>query len=117
VREAVGSLTEADLEAMRDANRRFLSAIEQGDVEGALRADDELHGVPVAVAANRAVTAVLDQFTSVLRRAERLRFSSQEGWASLARHHELIRLRAAGDAEGAAAVAFDTFHSLSATEE
>jgi DNA-binding GntR family transcriptional regulator len=116
VREAVGSLTEADLEAMRDANSRFRSAIEQGDVEAALRADDELHGVPVAVAANRAVIAVLDQFTCVLRRAERLRFSSQEGRASLARHDELIRLCAAGDAEGAAAVAFDTFHSLSATE-
>ena len=35
VREAVGSLTEADLEAMREANRRFRSAIEQGDVEAA----------------------------------------------------------------------------------
>ena len=79
VREAVGSLTAADLEAMREANRRFRAAIEQGDVEAALRADDELHGVPVAVAANRALTAVLDQFTPVLRRAERLRFSSMEG--------------------------------------
>ena len=116
VREAVGSLTEADLEAMRDANSRFRSAIEHGDVEAALRADDELHGVPVAVAANRALTAVLDQFTPVLRRAERLRFSSQDGRASLARHDELIRLCAAGDADGAAAVAFDTFHSLPTTE-
>jgi DNA-binding GntR family transcriptional regulator len=116
VREAVGSLTEADLVAMREANRRFRSAIEQGDAEAALRADDELHGVPVAVAANRALTAVLDQFTPVLRRAERLRFSSQEGRASLARHDELIRLCAAGDADAAAAVAFDTFHSLPTTE-
>lgn len=78
VREAVARLTDADLEAMREANRRFGSALEQGDVEAALRADDELHGVPVAVAANRALTAVLDQFTPVLRRAERLRFSSVE---------------------------------------
>jgi DNA-binding GntR family transcriptional regulator len=52
----------------------------------------------------------------VLRRAERLRFSSQEGRASLARHDELIRLCAAGDADAAAAVAFDTFHSLPTTE-
>ena len=116
VREAVGSLTETDLEAMREANGRFRSAIEQGDVEGALRADDDLHGVPVTVAANRALTAVLDQFAPVLRRAERLRFSSLDGRASLARHEELIRLCAAGDADGAAAVAFDTFHSLPAAE-
>jgi DNA-binding GntR family transcriptional regulator len=115
VREAVGSLTEADLEAMREANARFGAAIERGDVEGALRADDELHGVPVTVAANSALAAVLDQFTPVVRRAERLRFSSRDGRASLARHEELIRLCAAGDTEGAAAVAFDTFHSLPTT--
>jgi len=116
VREAVGSLTAADLDAMRGANRRFRAAIKQGDVEAALRADDDLHGVPVAVAANRALTAVLEQFTPLLRRVERLRFSSADGRASLKRHDELIRLCAAGDAEAAAAVAFDTFHSLPATE-
>ena len=117
VREAIGSLTETDLEVMREANRRFRSAIERGDVEAALRADDELHGVPVAVAANRALTAVLEQFTPVLRRAERLRFSSQEGRASLARHEQLIQLCAAGDADAAATVAFETFHSLPTTDE
>jgi len=116
VREAVGLLTAADLATMREANRRFGSAIEEGDVDAALRADDELHGVLVAVAANRALTAVLDQFTPVVRRAERLRFSSVDGRASLERHDNLIRLCAAGDAEGAAAVAFDTFHSLPATD-
>ena len=92
VREAVASLSEADLEAMREAGRRFRSAIERSDVEAAMRADDQLHGVPVAVAGNRALTCVLDQFTPVLRRAERLRFSSVDGRASIARHDELIRL-------------------------
>jgi DNA-binding GntR family transcriptional regulator len=82
VREAVESLTEEDLEAMREANERFREAVDQGDLEAALSADDDLHGVPVAVAANRA----------------------------------LIRLCAAGDAEGAAAVAYDTLHSLPVTE-
>jgi DNA-binding GntR family transcriptional regulator len=117
VREAVGSLTEADLEAMRAANHRFRAAIEQGDLEAALRADDDLHGIPVAVAANQALVRVLDQFTPVVRRAEMLRFSSLEGQASLARHDELIRLCAAADADQAAAVAFDTFHSLATIEE
>lgn len=117
VREAVGSLTQADLKAMDQANRRFRTAIEQGDVEAAVRADDELHGIPVAVASNRALAAVLDQFTPVLRRAERLRFASLGGHASLARHDELIRLCAAGDADQAAAVAFDTWHSLPTIEE
>ena len=117
VREAVPDLTEADLDAMRDANRRFGLALEAGDVDAALRADDDFHGVPVAVCRNAALIAVLDQFTPVLRRAERLRFASLGGRASLARHDELIRLCAALDAEAAAAVAFDTWHSLPAIDE
>ncbi|WP_328990844.1 GntR family transcriptional regulator [Kribbella sp. NBC_01245] len=117
IREAVGSLTETDLDAMREANDRFRAAIEKGDVEAALRADDELHGIPVKVASNRALIAVLDQFTPVVRRAERLRFSSLGGRASVARHDDLIQLCAAGDVERAAAVAFDTWHTLPATEE
>lgn len=117
VREAVPELTESDLDAMRDANRRFAAAIEAGDVDAALRADDDLHGVPVAVCRNAALFAVLDQFTPVLRRAERLRFASLDGRASFARHDQLIQLCAAEDAEGAAAVAFDTWHSLPTTIE
>lgn len=116
VREAVAGLTEAHVEAMREAGRRFEAAVAAGDLGAALRADDDLHAVPVAVAANRALSAVLEQFMPVLRRAERLRFSELEGRASVRRHEELIRLCAARDAEGAAAVAFDTFHSLPVTE-
>jgi DNA-binding GntR family transcriptional regulator len=112
VREAMQSLTDTHLDAMRDANRRFREAVEAGDLDAALQADDDFHGVPVAVAANRALLAVLEQFTPVLRRAERLRFSTSQGRASVKRHDELIRLCAAGDTAGAAAIAFDTFRSL-----
>jgi DNA-binding GntR family transcriptional regulator len=117
VRETVGRLTKADIAAMSEANRKFRDAIKKGDVDAAIRADDELHGVPVTVAANRALSAVLEQFSPVLRRVERLRFSTRGGHASVARHAELIRLCAAGDAEQAAAIAFDTWHSLPALEE
>lgn len=117
VREAVGSLTAADLDAMRAANERFRAAVDAGDVDAALAADDELHAVPVAVAGNRALAVVLEQFTPVVRRAERLRFSSLDGRASVARHEELIELCAAGDAERAAAAAFGTWRSLSADDD
>ena len=116
VRAAVDQLTEADLAAMRDANRRFADALRRGDVDAAIRADDDLHGVPVTVAANAAIGAVLDQFTPVLRRAERLRFSTLTGRGSVARHDDLIRLCEDGDAAGAAVVAFDTWHSLDTDE-
>jgi len=113
VREAVGQLTAADLDAMRDAGRRFAAALDDGDIDAALLADDELHAIPVAVSGNRAIAAVLEQFMPVLRRIERVRFASADGQRSPDRHGELIRLCAAGDVEGAAAVAFETWHSLS----
>jgi hypothetical protein len=52
-----------------------------------------------------------------VRRAERLRFAPLRGRASVTQHDELIRLCAVGDGEGAAAVAYDTWHSLSSVEE
>ncbi|PWN01138.1 GntR family transcriptional regulator [Nocardioides silvaticus] len=116
LREAIDRLTRADLQRMREANRRFKQALRDGDVESALRADDDLHGVPVVVAGNTALTSVLEQFTPVLRRAERLRFSTLDGRASVRRHDDLIRLCEAGDVDEAAAVAFDTWHSLPATD-
>jgi DNA-binding GntR family transcriptional regulator len=112
VRESAPTLTEGDIASMRAANQRFAAAIEEGDIEAALRADDELHAVPVRASGNRALTTVLDQFTPVVRRAERLRFSSVDARSSVARHNELIDLCAAEDADGAAMVSFDTWHSL-----
>ncbi len=81
VRESARSLTSEDLAAMRAANARFSTALGAGDVEAALRADDELHAIPVRVSGNRAVATVLDQFMPVVRRAERLRFTSLGGRA------------------------------------
>jgi DNA-binding GntR family transcriptional regulator len=117
VREAVPVLAEADLAAMQDANSRFAAALGSGDVESAIRADDQLHGVLVHISGNRALATVLEQFTPTLRRAERMRFGSLRGRASVTQHDELIRLCAAGDVEGAAAVAYDTWHSLPSAEE
>jgi DNA-binding GntR family transcriptional regulator len=112
VREAVPHLTSEDIATMRAANERFRAAIRQADVDAALRADDDLHRVPVVRSGNRALSTVLAQFTPVLRRAERLRFSSVDGAASVDRHTTLIDLCASGDATQAAGVAFDTFSSL-----
>lgn len=116
VREAIARLTAPDIDAMRAANERFRTALDEGNVEAALRADDDLHAIPVAVAANRALAAVLDQYTPVLRRAERVRFSTTAGRASIARHEQLIEACCTGDSEGAAAVNYDIFHSLPATD-
>ncbi|KRF22768.1 GntR family transcriptional regulator [Phycicoccus sp. Soil802] len=112
VHDAVGQLTADDLARMRAANARFRAALEAGDAEGALAADDELHGIPVAAAGNAALAAVLDQFTPVLRRVERLRFSSLSGRGSVALHARLIDLCEAGDREAAAEVSHQTWQTL-----
>jgi DNA-binding GntR family transcriptional regulator len=112
VREAVGQLTPDDLARMRDANARFEAALKAGDADAALDADDELHGIPVAAAGNPALAAVLDQFTPVLRRVERLRFSSLSGRGSVALHARLIDLCEAGERDAAAKVSHETWQTL-----
>lgn len=115
--DAVPRMTEADLAAMRTANDDFRSALGRGDTEAALAADDAFHAVAVAVAGNVAVATVLDQYTPVLRRLERLRFSSAAAGASATRHDALIDLCSAGDADGAGTVAQETWASLHDTAD
>lgn len=112
VQESVGLLTAADVVAMREANDRFAEALRAGDVDAALAADDEFHGIPVAAAGNPAICTVLDQFTPVLRRLERLRFGSLTGRTSVSLHARLIHLCETGDVEAAAATAHETWQTL-----
>jgi DNA-binding GntR family transcriptional regulator len=112
VRLAVPHLSDDELARMSEANDRFSKALRAGDVDAALQADDELHAVPVSAAANRAVQQVLEQFTPLLRRVERLRFSSLTGRGSVALHADLIDRCRAGDADGAAAISWDTWQTL-----
>lgn len=115
VREMTGRLGEDDVERMRDANRRFAAAVATGDVGAALDADEALHRIPVVALGNHALEAVLEQFDPLVRRAEQRRFSG-DGRASVEQHERLIDLLAAGDAERAASVAFDIWHSLPAED-
>jgi DNA-binding GntR family transcriptional regulator len=102
MRAAVPAMTPTHIDDMRSANERFAAALEAGDVDGAVTADDEFHGVAVEVCSNSAVRAVLDQHTPLLRRMERARFGSLRGRASVAQHAAIIELASRGDAEGAA---------------
>ena len=112
VREAVPHLSTDEIEAMRTANARFAAALRTDDVDAAIASDDEFHGIAVTASANPAIRAVVDQFTPVLRRLERLRFSSLNGRASVALHDRIISLCEARDADGAAAAARDNWLSL-----
>lgn len=112
VREALPNLSAAELDAMRAANARFADALRRGDVDAAVAADDEFHAVPVTACANEAVRSVLEQFTPVLRRVERLRFSSLSGRGSVAQHERIITFCEAGDVDAAAAATRDNWQTL-----
>lgn len=112
VAEAVARLTPAHLDEMRRANERFAAALGRHDTDAALAADDDFHAVAVDVSGNRALATVLDQFSPVVRRLERLRFDSDAGAESVALHDRLVRACEAGDVEAAADVAFRTWQNL-----
>jgi DNA-binding GntR family transcriptional regulator len=111
-RTAVPLLTAADVTAMRDANHRFDAAVRGGDVDAAMRADDDLHDVLVRAAANRAVAATVGRYTPLIRRLERLRFGPSDGHLSVALHDELIDACAAGDVTAAVRVTARIWRSL-----
>ncbi len=117
VRGSVRLLTADDLTRMRRANRAFRAAVRAGDGQAALAADDELHAIPLARGDNVAVARVIHQFEPVVRRAALHRFVSLDGAASARQHDRLIRLCAAGDADGAAALSFDIWHNLQPTDQ
>ncbi len=112
VAEAVALLTPAHLDTMRRANERFATAILDRDADAALSADDDFHAVAVDVSGNRALATVLDQFSPVVRRLERLRFASHAGEESVALHDRLVQACASGDVDGAAEVSFRTWQNL-----
>ncbi|GAB3864645.1 FCD domain-containing protein [Dactylosporangium cerinum] len=64
---------------MGEANARFAEALRRSNVDAAIAADGDFHGVAVTARANQAIHTVLDQFTPLLRRVERLRFSPLSG--------------------------------------
>ncbi|MEU0219778.1 GntR family transcriptional regulator [Streptomyces sp. NPDC006265] len=111
-RVAVPRLDAADLAVMRAANERFAAAVSAGDVDAALRADDDLHDVLVRVSGNRAAAATVARFTPLIRRLERRRFGEGGSCRSAGLHERLIEACAAGDADAAVLVTAEIWRGL-----
>lgn len=111
-RVAVPRLGAADLTVMRAANERFAAAVSAGDVDAALRADDELHDVLVRVSGNRAAAATVARYTPLIRRLERQRFGEGGSCRSAGLHERLIEACAAGDVDGAVLVTAEIWRGL-----
>ncbi|WP_328684084.1 GntR family transcriptional regulator [Streptomyces sp. NBC_00343] len=111
-RVAVPLLRDTDVDVMRAANDRFAAAVAAGDVDAALRADDELHDVPVRVSGNRAAAATIARYTPLIRRLERRRFGEGGSCRSAGLHERLIEACAEGDTDAAVRVTADIWHTL-----
>jgi DNA-binding GntR family transcriptional regulator len=111
-RTAVPLLTAGDITAMRAANRAFKAATTSGDIDAALRFDDELHEVLVRACGNRAVAATIERYTPLIRRLERQQFSSASARRSVRRHDALIAACAAGDVEAATRLTAEIWQAL-----
>ena len=110
-REAAGRMTDDDIAAMRAANRPFAAAVDGGDLDAALAADDDLHAVLLDRCGNAAVTATAARFTPTIRRLERHRFDAA-GHPSVELHGRLIGACAAADVDAAVATTTEIWTAL-----
>ncbi|MER7929146.1 GntR family transcriptional regulator [Streptomyces sp. NPDC096057] len=111
-RIAVPLLRGMDVDVMRAANDRFAAAVRAGDVDAALRADDELHDVLVHVSGNRAAAATVARYTPLIRRLERQRFGEGGNCRSAGLHERLIEACAEGDVDDAVRVTAEIWRGL-----
>ncbi|MET7438490.1 GntR family transcriptional regulator [Streptomyces sp. NPDC005496] len=112
VRTAVPRLDAGHITVMREANARFARAVRDGDVDAALRADDELHDVLVRAGGNRAAAATVARYTPLIRRLERRRFGEGGNCRSAGLHERLIDACADGDVDEAVRVTADIWRGL-----
>ncbi|MEV5875067.1 GntR family transcriptional regulator [Streptomyces sp. NPDC052101] len=113
-RTAVPRLRRTDVEEMRAANDRFAAAVRAGDVDEALRADDDLHDVLIRAAGNRAAAATVARYTPLIRRLERQRFGEGGSCRSAGLHERLIEACVDGDVDGAVRITEEIWRTLTA---
>ncbi|MFD5830737.1 GntR family transcriptional regulator [Lentzea sp. NPDC060358] len=107
-----GLLTDDDLAAMRAANKAFEQALNADDADAALAADDAFHAVTVSRCANFAITATIDRFTPLVRRAEHSRFSSPAARHSVTQHQQIIEACEQGDHDRAGVLVDENWTTL-----
>ena len=117
VRLAVPVMGGRQHQLMRTANVRFAAALDRGDVQAALEADDALHVVPIDAVGNRVIATTIERQLPLIRRLERLRFGSLLGRRSIAWHDQLIDACEERDVESAVAITTRIWSALLANLE
>lgn len=96
VRLAVPRLSSSDLERMRELNREMDEGVENGDVFEAMELDTAFHNVPVEVADNGELSAVIQRLEPKARRIEFNAFGEHRH-ASAYTHEEIVAACEEGD--------------------
>lgn len=109
---AVPKITSDHVATLTAINTGFSLALDRHDVAAALAADDAFHDVFIEVAGNRALSDTIDRYTPLIRRLERLRFSSLPARRSVRAHADLTKAAAAGDIERAVQLSDQIWASL-----
>jgi DNA-binding GntR family transcriptional regulator len=112
VSTAMANLIDRDIESMREANIRFKDASRRGDLDAAMAADDDLHGVLLQASRNVALMETVERYTPLIRRLERRLFSTEGAARSAALHDRLIDACADHDSEGAMLVTAEIWRVL-----
>ncbi|MCQ9369586.1 GntR family transcriptional regulator [Brevibacterium sp. 91QC2O2] len=95
-------LGKTELRWMKSANASLKLAIEAGDAEAAIAADEEFHMVPVRACGNLLIAEQLEDVTAALRRSEYLHFGSMTGMDSPDKHAKILHALKKGKYEKAA---------------
>ena len=111
-RLAVSRLTVQDLTAMHEANDALRVAIESGETERAIEADDQFHGVMLHAADNLELHSALDRLMPKVRRLEFAQFGSLAGRASCEQHRAILLALSRGAAADAARLVEENWLSL-----
>jgi DNA-binding GntR family transcriptional regulator len=113
-RLATPQIANEHIGALKAANRRFKQALTDLEVDEAIAADDEFHGIFITLSGNQEIPRTLTRVMPRLRRLERMRFSSLPGRRSVKQHKRIVTAAASGDADAAAEAAMENWLSLAA---
>ncbi len=109
---AFDRLDEEAAAEMGAANARLRRALESGDAEAAIAADDDFHETALARSGNPLIPDHLEVVTATLRRTEYLHFDSVRGSASPDQHVDIIAAVRSADRARAVALTRENWAAL-----
>ncbi|AQQ55002.1 GntR family transcriptional regulator [Planococcus lenghuensis] len=111
--QLAGSLiTERHIDELERSNHELKLAIDEGDIAGAIAADEAFHKVFLNLAGNPEISLALERISPKIQRLEMAQFTAVRGRGSTERHQEIICAFKEGNHERAARLVEENWLSL-----